>query len=46
MVRNGMEWKEKIGMEYRMGLKYGMEDLVYGMGKIFHIPYKFHTCTF
>jgi len=31
-----MEWKEKIGMEW---LKYVMEQ-------IFHIPYKFHTCTF
>jgi len=27
-------------------LEYGMEDLMYGMEQIFHIPYKFHTCTF
>jgi len=49
----GMEW---YGMEYGMEgkksvrnmewLKYGMEDLMYGMEEIFHIPYKFHTCTF
>ena len=31
-----MEWKEKIGME----------DLMYGMEQICHIPYKFHSCTF
>jgi len=23
-----------------------MEGLMYGMEQIFHIPYKFHTCTF
>jgi len=38
-----MQWKEKIGMKW---LTYGMEDLIYGMEQIFHIPYKFHTCTF
>jgi len=49
MVWNGrkksvwnMEWL-KYGME---DLMYGMEDLMYGMERIFHIPYKFHTCTF
>jgi len=50
----GMEGKNRYGiwngrkksvwnMEW---LKYGMEDLIYGMEQIFHIPYKFHTCTF
>jgi len=42
-----MEWKEKIGMEYGMAQVWnGMEDLMYGMEQIFHIPYKFYTCTF
>jgi len=47
MAWNNMEWKEKIGMEYGMAQVWnGMEDLMYGMEKIFHISYKFHTCTF
>ena len=27
-------------------LKYGMEDLMYRLEQIFHIPYKFHICIF
>ena len=40
-----IEWKKKSvwNMEW---LKYGMEDLMYGMEQIFQIPCKFHTCTF
>ena len=41
----GMEGKEKSVWNTEW-LKYGMEDLMYGMERIFHIPYKFHTCTF
>jgi len=41
----GILW---YGMEYGMEGKnwYGMEDLMYGMEQICHIPYKFHSCTF
>jgi len=40
----GMEGKKSVwNMEW---FKYGMEDLMYGMEQIFHIPYKFHTCAF
>jgi len=47
-----MEW---YAMEYGLQGKnwYGMtqawnwmENLMYGMEKIFHNPYKFHTCIF
>jgi len=41
----GMEGK--IDMEYGMTQVWnGMENLMYGMEKIFHIPYRFHTCIF
>jgi len=34
----GMEWKEKIGMEYGMAQVWnGMEDLMYGMER--NVPY-------
>jgi len=40
-------WNGRKKSEWNMEwLKYGMEDLMYGMEQIFHIPYKFHTCTF
>jgi len=46
MVWNGI-WNGRKKWVWNIEwLKYGMEDLMYGMKRIFRIPYKFHTFTF
>jgi len=46
MVWNGI-WNGRKKSVWNMEwFKYVMEDLMYGMERIFHIPDKFHTCTF
>ena len=46
MVWNGI-WNGRKKSVWNMEwLKYAMEDFMYRMEQIFHIPYKFHTCTF
>jgi len=42
----GMENGKKKSVWNMEWLKYAMEDFMYRMEQIFHIPYKFHTCTF